>query len=354
MNAARSCRACGPSRSLLAPRLAAGKSQTTWFERHGIDSRTELPDADSIRGPQDRRAADRDDRDQPANRPDRAAGLQTPLEPSRGSPSLNGRCGLVARPPGKLLRLRWPDERRGQAHGEARRGVDLRGPAGRCCPAGPGLHAGRRALPRRSGLRCSSGSWRSLSRPRAYPVPVLRYKPSGLRKRAEWEQTWELQREEDRTGSRLDIPVPPKYTGADFLKGDYNRLRGKLDVPKERWVSFPHCEGPDGTLVIAWAGYDHLQLARSISAYFVDIQERLGGRDDPRLVPLLACLLELSPGSSSGTTSPMPPSTACGWATTSRASSTKRPGSSARRSPRSRPGSRPRKPRRADSRGSDP
>jgi hypothetical protein len=41
--------------------------------------------------------------------------------------------------------------------------------------------------------------------------------------------------------------------------------------------------------------YDHLQLARSISSYFVDVQERLGGRNDPRLVPLLACLLELIP-----------------------------------------------------------
>ncbi len=143
-------------------------------------------------------------------------------------------------------------------------------------------------------------------------LPILRYKPSGLRKRAEWEQTWELQREEDRLTQRRedgkkngedlgafaplrDIPVPPKYTSADFLKSSYWRLRGKLDVPKERWVSFPHCEGPDGTLVIAWAGYDHLQLARSISAYYVDIQDRLGGRDDPRLVPLLACLLELLP-----------------------------------------------------------
>ena len=66
-------------------------------------------------------------------------------------------------------------------------------------------------------------------------------------------------------------------------------------MPKERWVSFPHCEGPDGTLVIAWAGYDHLQLARAISAYFVDIQERLGGRDDPRLVHLLAAIIELLP-----------------------------------------------------------
>ena len=150
-------------------------------------------------------------------------------------------------------------------------------------------------------------------------LPVLRYKPSGLRKRDEWEKTWALQRQEDAIDARTKlpkdhpdhlsepdakelkkkqvgtIPVPPKYTSADFLKGDYWRLRGKLDVPKERWVSFPHCEGEDGTLMVAWAGYDHLQLARAISAYYVDVQERLGGRDDPRLVPLLACLIELLP-----------------------------------------------------------
>jgi len=150
-------------------------------------------------------------------------------------------------------------------------------------------------------------------------LPILRYKPSGLRKREEWEKTWALQRQEDAIDARTKlprdhadhlseqatealkkkqvgtIPVPPKYTSADFLKSDYWRLRGKLDVPKERWVSFPHCEGPDGTLVVAWAGYDHLQLARAISAYYVDVQERLGGRDDPRLIPLLACLFELLP-----------------------------------------------------------
>ena len=89
--------------------------------------------------------------------------------------------------------------------------------------------------------------------------------------------------------------MPPKYRSSDFLKGDFWRLRGKLDVPKERWVSFPYCEGEDGTLMIAWAGYDTLQQARAISAYYVDVQERLGGRDDPRLVPLLACLIELLP-----------------------------------------------------------
>ena len=76
-----------------------------------------------------------------------------------------------------------------------------------------------------------------------------------------------------------DIPVPPKYTSADFLPGPFWRLRGKLDVPKERWVSFPHCEGEDGTLVIAWAGLDHLQLARAVSGY-CRVQEK-GGSTDP-------------------------------------------------------------------------
>jgi len=161
-------------------------------------------------------------------------------------------------------------------------------------------------------------------------LPILRYKPSGLRKREEWENTWTLQRQEDLMSSQqsalsdqlrdakddgekakirtrietltaesrkltASITVPPKYTSADFVKSDYWRLRGKLDVPKERWVCFPHCEGEDGTLMVAWAGYDHLQLARAISAYYVDVQERLGGREDPRLVPLLACLIELLP-----------------------------------------------------------
>jgi len=55
-------------------------------------------------------------------------------------------------------------------------------------------------------------------------LPVLRYKESGLRKRAIWEQVWDLQREEDRLEAKqraesgkqkLDIPVPPKY-GKDF------------------------------------------------------------------------------------------------------------------------------------------
>jgi hypothetical protein len=143
-------------------------------------------------------------------------------------------------------------------------------------------------------------------------LPVLCYKDSGLRKRVEWEDTWDLQRQEDTIDARSklpkdnpnylsdfdakelkrrdvgDIPAPAEYQNKDFQKSTYWRLRGKLDVPKERWVSFPYCEGEDGQMVIAWAGYDQLQLAKAISAYYVDIQERLGGREDPRLPPLLA------------------------------------------------------------------
>ena len=91
------------------------------------------------------------------------------------------------------------------------------------------------------------------------------------------------------------IPVPTKYDSKDFLDSNLWQLRGKLDVPKERCISFPHCEGPDGALVIAWAGYDHLQQARAISAYYVRVQTEFGGTDDPRLIPLLACLIELLP-----------------------------------------------------------
>ncbi|MDX3070694.1 hypothetical protein PV518_52755 [Streptomyces sp. ND04-05B] len=41
-------------------------------------------------------------------------------------------------------------------------------------------------------------------------LATMRYRDSGLRKRTQWEDVWEQQSEEDRTGQRLDIAVPPK------------------------------------------------------------------------------------------------------------------------------------------------
>lgn len=125
-------------------------------------------------------------------------------------------------------------------------------------------------------------------------LPILRYKPAGLRKREVWERTWNLQRREDAGEDVGEIPVPPKYATADFLKSDYWRLRGKLDVPKERWISFAHCSTEsDPTLAVVWAGLNHLELATAIIAYY-DARKREGW-DAKRLTPLLAGLDQLLP-----------------------------------------------------------
>ena len=126
-------------------------------------------------------------------------------------------------------------------------------------------------------------------------LPALRYSDTGLRKRAQWEDTWALQRREDKGESVGSIPVPPKYKKEDFLKVTYWDLRGGLDVPKERWVSYPGCErGADTSLPIAWAGWDHLQQATALAAYYLEMKESEGW-EAARLQPLLAGLLELVP-----------------------------------------------------------
>lgn len=125
-------------------------------------------------------------------------------------------------------------------------------------------------------------------------LPVLRYKPTGLRKREIWERTWDLQRQQDTGRDVGEIPVPPKYATADFLKTDFWRLRGKLDVPKERWISYPHCSTEsDPTLVVGWAGWNHLEQATALVAYY-DARKREGW-DAKRLTPLLAGLDQLLP-----------------------------------------------------------
>ncbi|MET3181719.1 UNVERIFIED_ORG: hypothetical protein ABIC43_004894 [Variovorax guangxiensis] len=183
-------------------------------------------------------------------------------------------------------------------------------------------------------------------------LPVQRYTDTGLRKRVQWQDTWASQRCEDAIDAQVvadnadgwreeftadarqrfriaadqplndeaktwveqqlaaeikrhqderkaneigPIPVPPKYQSKDFLRTDFWRLRGGLDVPKERWISYPGCErGSDGSLVIAWAGWNHLQQATALAGYYVDMKDSEGW-EPGRLQPLLACLLELVP-----------------------------------------------------------
>jgi hypothetical protein len=127
-------------------------------------------------------------------------------------------------------------------------------------------------------------------------VPYLaacRYTDSGLQTRAVWERTWDLQRAEDRGEPVGAIPVPPKYKPGDFRATSYWRLRGKLDVPKERFTSYPDASR-DGTLLLRWAGYDHLQRAQALATYAGERIET-DSWDADRLTPLFAGLAELLP-----------------------------------------------------------
>ncbi|UYQ62620.1 BREX-2 system adenine-specific DNA-methyltransferase PglX [Streptomyces peucetius] len=128
-------------------------------------------------------------------------------------------------------------------------------------------------------------------------LAALRYKESGLRKRDEWESVWEQQREEDRTGERLDIKVPPKYSGADFLKHSYWSNRGKLDVPKERFISYPGASpDSDPSLLLGWAAWNHRDQGEALVNLINDRASIDGWElEDPRFVPLLASLREVMP-----------------------------------------------------------
>jgi hypothetical protein len=150
-------------------------------------------------------------------------------------------------------------------------------------------------------------------------LPILRYKDSGIRKRMVWERTWDLQRREDAIDTEVEvdneipislkaefarkrraeevgeIPAPPKYDSKDFQKQSYWSRRGKLDVPKERFINFPFCERDvDQTPVIGWAGWDHLQQAQAIAAYYERVKDQEGWTFERR-VPLLTGILELIP-----------------------------------------------------------
>jgi hypothetical protein len=131
-------------------------------------------------------------------------------------------------------------------------------------------------------------------------VPFLaahRLKDTGLRKREAWEHTWELQRTEDAgilSDDERPIPVPPKYTSADFRKASWWQARGKLDVPKERFVLYPGAgRETDPTLVLGWAGWDHAQQFLAVATLIAEREAE--GWDDERLVPLVAGLAELMP-----------------------------------------------------------
>jgi hypothetical protein len=152
-------------------------------------------------------------------------------------------------------------------------------------------------------------------------VPFLaahRHTESGMRKRATWEEVWDLQRREDAIDALTElpeedpdhlnaelaerrkrdevgrIPVPPRYAQTDFRSGPGWRLRGKLDVPKERFTLVQGAERGAGGPVLGWAGWDELDRARSLATRIIELQSQ-DAADAERLRPLLAGVLELLP-----------------------------------------------------------
>jgi SAM-dependent methyltransferase len=94
--------------------------------------------------------------------------------------------------------------------------------------------------------------------------PHRLYSDEGLRKLDEWKRVWALQDQEDEWEKAVAeakargeavpqkrlvdpddpakvvdaIPLPPKFDKADFVKAEYFSIRGKLNVPRERFILF--------------------------------------------------------------------------------------------------------------------
>jgi len=273
---------------VLARRMAAGRELTTWFERHGSKPVTEIPS----HWPEDYRQVvqhridliERDRNIGLIERPEYKRRWNTPSWEDLERAAL--RDWLLDRLEDRRL---WPAsaDRPPQLTTVNRLADAVRADAGFMQIAE--LYAGHADVDLTQVVA-------ELVAGESVPfLPVLRYADTGLRKRAQWEDTWALQRREDAGEKVGKIPVPPKYQSKDFLKADVWRLRGGLDVPKERWVSYPGCErGADTSLPIAWAGWNHLQQATALAAYYLEMKENEGW-EPARLQPLLAGLLVLVP-----------------------------------------------------------
>jgi len=271
---------------VLARRVATGKEATAWFERHGSTPLTEIPShwPEGYRALVQRRIdlIERDRNIGLIERPEYKRRWNTPSWDELERAAL--RNALLDRLEAHRL-WRADDDHPPQLTTAGRLADALRADAGFVQLAE--LYAGDSDLG-----DVVAGLVASESVPF---LPVLRYTETGLRKRAQWEDTWALQRREDAGENVGRIPVPPKYQGKDFLKADFWRLRGGLDVPKERWVSYPGCErGADSSLVIGWAGWDHLQQATALAALYLEMKDHEGWPRE-RLQPLLAGLQELLP-----------------------------------------------------------
>lgn len=271
---------------LLARQIADGTSDSTWFTRHGSTPVTEVP----AEWPQDYRAL-----------------IQRRLDSIEANPSIR----LLETPE---FKRRWATEPWDKQQEHALRGWLLDRLEDRSYwfdahdrPAPRSISQVADMVSRDADLVSVLALWdrsvdvdvtkalTKLLTDEAVPyLAAQRLKDSGLRKREAWEETWELQRREDNGEDVGNIPVPPKYATADFRKASWWQARGKLDVPKERFILYPDGGRPtDPTLLLGWSGWDH---AHQFLVLATIMDERISeGADDSQLVPLVAGMAEVLP-----------------------------------------------------------
>ncbi|GAA3473656.1 BREX-2 system adenine-specific DNA-methyltransferase PglX [Nonomuraea roseola] len=129
-------------------------------------------------------------------------------------------------------------------------------------------------------------------------LAAMRLTETGLRKRRNWEEVWDAQRQEDMLTDeaeiqafRVGLPVPPRYTSADFLRPSYWRARGKNDIANEAFISYP--SGSGVTVAFGWAGWNALERGTALALHALDAKS--AGVEASDLIPQIAGLAELQP-----------------------------------------------------------
>jgi hypothetical protein len=302
---------------VLARRIAAGEEESTWFARHGSAAITEVPThwPAEYRAVVERRIA-RIEQDR------NIALIERPEYKRRWNVESWDDLERAALDAWLLDRLEspayWPS-------------VTLQTTRDLAARAAVDREFGQVAALRFGDGVALEPAIRDLALGEAVPfLAALRYTESGREKRRVWEQVWALQRREDavdaavaaeptfaapREGESANafakrlaaaqkarreaevgaIPRPPKYASADFQRTEFWRMRQGLDVPKERFIAYPHCgrDGDDAPL-LGWAGWNHLEHAEALAGWYSDRTSQDGWTGE-RVVPLLAGMAELIP-----------------------------------------------------------
>jgi hypothetical protein len=97
-------------------------------------------------------------------------------------------------------------------------------------------------------------------------APHKLYTSSGLEKLQKWREVWALQDREDAGETGLTIEVPPEFKKEDFAKKSWFDVRGKLNVPRERFIQFAELRPAR----FGWNGWRDTQRALAqVDAYTV-------------------------------------------------------------------------------------